>query len=213
MVYATVLRDVFDRKADCKELRMFSIGKTFREIHNQWIGYKSKIVIRKSDMFSSKGKDGNWSHVEQFILKSCFPLTILQRTADWFLMKSFRLTGTMASIIANNNVELNASYLTTTLNSCIKSWFGRHKANDSMQIGKDNENVTAQRFISQPYVKSFSNCGLLCSKLRQYIGVSPDGIAEIELPCGEIVICSVEIKTRVAEKQIAKALQAFEDYG
>lgn len=128
MVYATVLRDVFDRKADCKELRMFSVGKTFRETHNQWITYNSKHIINKSDIFFTRGKDGNWSSIDKFILKSYFPLTILQRTANWFLMKSFRLTGTMASIIANNNVEISHSYLSTALDSCIQSWFGCHKS-------------------------------------------------------------------------------------
>jgi len=34
-VYATVLRDVFDRKADCKELRMFSVGNQFTNSHNK----------------------------------------------------------------------------------------------------------------------------------------------------------------------------------
>ena len=212
-VYATVLRDVFDRKADCKELRMFSVGNQFTNSHNKWIAYKSKNSRPESLLFSKKDEDGKWSSVEQFLKKNCYPLTTVQRTADWFLMKSFRITGTMASVISHNKLPVSAAYLSATLDSCINSWFGRHRSNENMQIGTDNEDITAKRFQTKPYVVSFHNCGLLCWKKRGYFGVSPDGVAQIMLPSSDTVICSVEIKTRVAEKTISKALKAYDSFG
>ena len=94
--YATVLRDVYDRKASSNVIRMFSVGTKFSQRHNEWIAYKSKTLVSKTDMFSSRDDDGKFSELESTVLKNCYPLTLVQRTADWFLMKSFRLTGTMA---------------------------------------------------------------------------------------------------------------------
>ena len=82
-----------------------------------------------------------------------------------------------------------------------------------MQIGTDNEDITSRRFKSLPYVKSFYKCGLLISRNRQYIGVSPDGIAEIKLQDTDVVICAVEIKTRVVENTIGKAIEDNGTFG
>ena len=82
-----------------------------------------------------------------------------------------------------------------------------------MQIGTDNEDITSRRFKSLPHVKSFYNCGLLISRKRQYIGVSPDGIAEIRLQDRNVVICAVEIKTRVVENTIGKAIEDNGTFG
>ena len=82
-----------------------------------------------------------------------------------------------------------------------------------MQISTDNEDITSQRFKSLSYVKSFYKCGLLISRNRQYIGVSPDGIAEIKLQDTDVVICAVEIKTRVVENTISTAIEVREAFG
>ena len=120
----------------------------------------------------------------------------------------------MTHVIASNKYPITPAYLSTTMDTCFDSWFARHESTASIKIGLNNEGVTISHFVAIDYVKSFRNCGLLCCRDSQIIAVSPDGIEEIELPdTKEVVICSVEIKTRVKADPIEEVMKISHTYG
>ena len=120
----------------------------------------------------------------------------------------------MAHVIASNKYPITPAYLSTTMDICFDSWFVRHESTSSMKTGLDNKGITILRFVTMDYVMLFHNCGLLCCRKSQFIAVSPDEIAEIELPdTKEVVICSIEIKSRVKADPIKKAMKAYHTYG
>ena len=71
-----------------------------------------------------------------------------------------------------------------------------------MAQGSANEVPTAEHFATFDWVLDFYNVGLLEWKEAPYIGVSPDGIARINIESevfteSEPQLACVEIKTRV----------------
>ena len=65
-----VLRVIYDRKFSCKELRVFSMDIQHSEDHNEWVAYKSKVMIYESTLFSNKNQYSVWSEVDKFLLES-----------------------------------------------------------------------------------------------------------------------------------------------
>ena len=122
IVCAMVLRDVYNRKQDCKELRMFSICGDIITGNNKWVGHISHTKMGKNTLFFPKRIANNWPIMEKWLMKTCYPLILTQRTADYFLMKSFRITGIMAGLISSSSIpkKISATYLQSVMTKCIE---------------------------------------------------------------------------------------------
>ena len=50
-------------------------------------------------------------------MENCTPLTIVQRCADWFLLRTFNFTGTICSSLGKKEVNVNGENLCNLLGS------------------------------------------------------------------------------------------------
>jgi hypothetical protein len=135
-VYAISIRDVFDKKVAVKNLRFFNTaGGVNDETADLWIALKKdKFSINQNYLFSDKNASANRLFVESTLTNSCQPLTITQRTGDWFLGRRFRLTGTAGSSLSGTGINFdNDDWKSPLMDKCIETWFGRHKSTDAMK--------------------------------------------------------------------------------
>ena len=216
MLYATVVRDVFDRKVDSKLMRFFSSGPMATGLAHKWIAMRKKTTVLETLFVETKGHSESKLAMESKLKENCDPLTVGQRCADWFLMKSFRLTGTMVGKVmqkCKDVAEIDGAIQKDLIQSCLDSWFGRHKSNTHMARGSSNEMPVALKFSLEEFVVDFHEVGLLQSQQFPYLGVSPDGVAIISTANITNKVACVEIKTRVGEDSIGKANKAASDHG
>ena len=215
-LYATVVRDVFDRKVDSKLIRFFSSGPMATGLAYKWIAIRKKTTVANTLFVETRRLQGTKEFIESLLKQNCHPLTVGQRCADWFLMKSFRLTGTMVGVVlqkCKDVVEMDGVIQKDLIESCLDSWFGRFKSNTNMARGTSNEVPVALKFIQEDFVLDFFEVGLLQSKQHPFLGVSPDGVALINNASNINKVACVEIKTRVGDDSIRKATKAARDHG
>ncbi|PXF43106.1 hypothetical protein BWQ96_07140 [Gracilariopsis chorda] len=165
--------------------------------------------------------------IERHILDHCSVLTLDQRCADWFVLRQFRVTGTSAGKILHANdafremVGLSEPTCTEqtlqqSLLSFVQTWFGGGRSTEPMMRGTANEPAVVASLKLKAFVQAFYSCGMLSMKAKPWLACSPDGIAIIELLdlglCSEesetesTQLCSVEIKTNVAQSSLDRAL-------
>ncbi|KAG7344888.1 hypothetical protein IV203_032419 [Nitzschia inconspicua] len=211
-IYAIALREVFDRKNPVKYLKFFA-SKNHRPY--TFVAVERNEHLDQNVLFSPKTPSPERSSVEQALLQSAQPLTVGQRCADWFLMKSMLLSGTMAGKIGTYEAEPSGAALSSIMEECIVSWFGRHKSTAMMASGTRNENPTLDRLRSSvKCMKGIFEVGLLRWNRNHAIGVSPDAICRLVVEdAPDPVLCCLEIKTRVSESTIAKAELARKKHG
>jgi hypothetical protein len=93
-----------------------------------------------------------------------------------------------------------------------KSWFSHSRSTAAMVIGAKNEGAILNAFSKLNYVKGVFECGLLESKLHPWMTVTPDGIAVVTFNGRELIVASVEVKTRVATERVTEAQQIAVKY-
>jgi len=213
---AIAIRDIFDKKIPQKVLRFFTYGMketTFLNA-NEWVGV---LKIGKKDQFDSPFNNREFMDVDNVLQKSCVALTRYQRTADWFILRAFHATATMAGSFLSirhglNNIEAEPdSVLMTRFTS---KWFSRTRSTEPMVIGSKNEEAVLRSLSQMPYVKHVFNVGLLESNRAHWLAASPDAIAlvnfdEDDTPARPFV---VEVKTRVSLDQISAAEQVLKKH-
>jgi hypothetical protein len=82
----------------------------------------------------------------------------------------------------------------------------------STVTGAKNEAAVLNEFSKLSYVKGVFECGLLESKLHPWMVASINGVAVFTLNGNDIIVVSVEIKTRVAMERVDKAQQIATNY-
>jgi hypothetical protein len=94
-VYAFAIRDVFDKKEAVKDIRFFNTGGSINDhTANLWIAIcKTDLGINGNHLFSERKISPARKMVEEILSNSCGPLTVGQRTGDWFLLRRFHFTG------------------------------------------------------------------------------------------------------------------------
>ena len=79
---------------------MFACGQNHNLKNNsRWVAYRSRRSVDCTACFydGKFKRDNKKEEIENKLSRTCEPFTYLQRTAEWFLLKSFLITGTMAS--------------------------------------------------------------------------------------------------------------------
>jgi hypothetical protein len=160
-------------------------------------------------------------------------LTCWQRTADWFVLRTFHITGTMGDYLSNHcndarvllhehPVDCPQPTYEDVASKLRKSWvFHRGLSTPDMKSGTMNEGAVMSSLQRQPYTVAIFEAGLLQSKEHRMIAVSPDGVGVVYPPAppgssktyvdtDAPVTCSVEIKTRMAPHMIVKAQKVVE---
>jgi hypothetical protein len=147
-----------------------------------------------------KGDDEHLIEVKQYDEDALMNITVLtkaQRMVDWFTLRSFHLSATMFDILFNNTYDSKTNE--EIICQLCKSWFSHSRSTAAMVIGAKNEGAIVNAFSRLNYVKGVFECGLLESKLHPLMAASPsDGVAVVTFNGRELILTSVEIKTRVA---------------
>ena len=167
--------------------------------------------------------------VERFLLQHCKVLTIGQRCADWFILRQFRITGTVAGKLLSRDEGYKGvvgqsqhaiqNELTPCeqLNSLSRSWFGHFRSTEAMMRGTSNEAAALRALSAKPFVKAVFECGMIAKADIPWMACSPDGVAIIDTsnltflgsPIAEEsneFIASIEIKTCIAESSLDRAI-------
>jgi hypothetical protein len=158
-------------------------------------------------------------------------LTVGQRFADWFLMRQFRITGTVAGDVLKRNAILRAAlglpFLDISerepedqLDTFALSWFSTKRSTEAMKRGTCNEEAAVKALRGLPWVKTIHECGMLGCKHMNYLACSPDAVGLLSLDKatpgvehGEhstvtvdgqpLALCTVEIKTGISDSSLA----------
>ena len=89
-ITAYAVREVFDSKAAIKDLLFFSTGERMRELSHVWVAVEKGGVITADYLWSEKAGSAERKIVEDMLKSNkCSPLTLAQKTADWFLFKLY----------------------------------------------------------------------------------------------------------------------------
>jgi len=214
LFHAVAIRDIFDKKVQQKILCFFIYG--FPNIDfflKYWI-----IVPKKNDklilnrLFYEGERAPETVQLEEILLEHCSPLTHAQRTAEWFTLRQFHVSATMASKLVNANDNETVAPA-ATLQMLSESWFSRARSTPDMVAGTKNETAILDAFLQHPNVRNLFECGLLESKKIPWLAASPDAIAVISIPGDEqLKVAVVEIKTKVSHQRIAAAESIYATY-
>lgn len=215
-VYATATREVFDHEAESKFVLFFMSG-VMNGMDNKdstWIAIKKTCAILVNTLFLDIGGDTPraLSDIEAELLQHCAPRTISQQYADWFLMRCFRITGTMADKFAQQNLEITVEQLQQWFKIGHQSWFKRTKSSQGMKEGTLNEVPISVALNLEPMVKDFYDIDLMQCKNAPFFAVLPDGVVALECEAWNVYPC-VEIKTRIAYDSQQVALKAVQTCG
>jgi hypothetical protein len=111
-------------------------------VMNKWLVIpKVGLKQRFARLFVSNDPDEVTTFVEDKVERFIQVLTTTQRTADWFTLRTFHLTATMASNILSmqsNKDDSNNTEDITILFSLLNSCFNRARSTEPMVIGSHN---------------------------------------------------------------------------
>ena len=161
-------------------------------------------------------------------MEHCHVLTIGQRCADWFFMRQFRVTGTLAgrSIMSDNEVRQLLGLAVRSVEAprpqqlprqCAESWFSGSRSTEARMKGTANEKAAFLALEAKPFVKVVFEVGMVSRKEESWLACSADGIAIIdhkelglegftESKALGGIIASVEIKTSVASSSLDRVI-------
>jgi hypothetical protein len=170
---------MYDRKSETKLLRFYWAG--IDELEKNGITFCPDYVpgYERTDgyLFHNK-RDEPKEFVETRLLLVCRPLTIGQRVADWFSMRGFHVTGTIAGQLSSKSDEYLADLAKLLdgetihpestiesgremLDKLLKSWFSRSKSNDAQREGTENESVVLKALRGQSFIEGLWEVGMV----------------------------------------------------
>jgi len=211
-LHAVAIRDIFDKKNPQKIMRFFLYGfpKPRVNLFNQWMVVPKPQTPKIPNLWPCREPSEGSVLAEGKLLQSCCQLCMGQRTADWFTLRTFHLTATMASQVLGGSYDgKNDGEVLTAL---LKSWFNRSRSTTNMVIGTKNEDAVLMAFSKLPHVLHIWSVGLLENKHYPWLAASPDAIAILQHPDGRTPVCVVEVKTRTTETTIQVAEVLAEKY-
>ncbi|CAK9090653.1 YqaJ domain-containing protein [Durusdinium trenchii] len=150
--------------------------------------------------------------IEQELKEHCVPLTAAQRTADWFVLRQFMITGTTGQQIAlwdddartvllrnprlgaNRQGEQKDEFLVDldvplrtdkeVFNKLRKTWHyaGKRSGTSDTSTGTINEDAIFDAVKAQAFVTAIFEIGLVQSRTNKFMGVSSDAVALVRKP-------------------------------
>jgi hypothetical protein len=212
-LYAVAYRDIFDKKIAQKILRFFIYGfPNTTIIMNRWAVVGKVTKASCSPLFVDDIPQDNLEDaelIEQHLMERCTILTSVQRSCDWFTLRGFHLTATMAGKLFTSSTTLTP---TEVLEKLMDSWFSRSRSTTPMVIGSKNENAVLKAFSDLDFVSSVFDVGLIEHYKIPWLAASPDAISIIQVAEDSAYIAPVEVKTRVAPDRILEAERIAQEY-
>jgi hypothetical protein len=147
-IHTIAYRDIFDKKKAQKVLFFFAAGFAGLEdaICNWAVTGKANQKLKFQTIFSPyKGDDEHLIKVKHYAedaLRNVTVLTKAQKTVDWFTLRSFHLSATMAGILFNNTYD-NKTNEEIICQLC-KSWFSHSRSTAAMVIGAKNDGTRSE---------------------------------------------------------------------
>ena len=211
---------------------MYSVSPSLSSILDAWVAVPNDYIKFDRHLFNGLG-DKLAKECELFLKQSCFPLTIGQRCADWFIMRRIRITGTNAGLILQNDEDFlshlgiasNArkeKTLTEWMEVLCSSWFDRKVSTEPMKRDTANEAPVLSFIQNLSFVETIFEVGMLAKNSVPYLACYPDAVALINSELrshlsvdraedisknGEKYICAtVEIKTKVSGDALDEAM-------
>lgn len=220
-LYATTIQDCHDKKAIVKDLRFFNTGYTSFDNVHVWVGTEKNISIKNNFLFSSVKGNAGRVNIENTLVNYCRPLTVSQRTGDWFLMRKFRITGTVSlslPTLAQLSTDAEKHPLLDKFNDSHHN--REHKSTDNMKQGTNNEAPLMERLGTQDWVHEVYEVGMLEVVGSPWITVSPDAIIVGEVNSSDGLLQEetpqmmfVKMKTRLGSGTISKTVESLKTNG
>lgn len=174
--------------------------------------------------------DADVNRVCAMLMLTVIPLTAAQRTRDWFTLRRFRVTASVAArmrtLFANGPSQHNKVWPELSRNWFDTKPFGSAKVRTAMRIGANTEDhilAALPQFLAQVDGEGEAadpafdkpSCvlhpvGLLANRRRPWLACSPDSIAHF-VDSGKLV--PVEVKTRVSAATTAAAERIVAEFG
>ena len=162
-------------------LRFYLVGfPNIKFILNEWV-----IVPKRNDtchftrFFHPSPRDEVTERLENYLISRTTPLTHSQRSAEWFTLRAFHISATMAGKLFSSTEEYDDA---TVLDMLLNSWFSRSRSTTEMVIGTKNEDAILKSFSTLQCVARVFECGLFECKDHPWLAASPDGLALFDLP-------------------------------
>jgi hypothetical protein len=223
-VTAVAVRD--QRTTDFSKIIRFgySLPPAIEAKLNSWIAVPLRRSRCPDSLFLRFNSDGSIippaiaavgprSRIESWVLTKCQVLTLAQRCADWFYLRMFRLTGTIAASILLESSDIrpllgiytrptdassgdDRGRPTALLAKLMSSWLSSARSSEAMMRGTANEDAMLSALRNKPFIVGLFECGMLAMKSVRWITCSPDGIALIRVD-GELAIACVECKSAI----------------
>ena len=163
---------------------------------DSWINVPKKEALPSSSIFFNFPKtDLNQRSMLIAMLRiRCIILSKGQRCKDWFLLRLFRLTGTLFSkgLLSSNHFReiiklqqkdfnFDDEWKRKMLDDLVSSWFSNNRSTDSMKRGTANEIPVIRGLQNLDFVVCFYEVGMFCSISVIWVAVSPDGVGVIDI--------------------------------
>lgn len=214
----------------------FSLPSDRQSVLNSWVAVPAPSKLSPTSLFfSSAGGaleatatgDGSLSHeahisvVESWVLAKCVVLTLGQRCYDWFLLRQFRITGTIAGQILLADAAIRAmcglhardptdmdddARKKDLFERLCSSWFSSARSTEAMKRGTVNEGAIASAIAAHPSILGVFEVGMLSRKDNSGIACSCDLLVLFRLPNGDVVIASVEMKSGIADSSVDRLI-------
>ncbi len=212
-LYAIAYRDIFDKKIAQKILCFFINGfPNTSAILNRWTVVPKVVKSACDPLFVDDIKEDKLEDaelIEKHLITKCTILTTAQRSCEWFTLRTFHLTATMAGKLFTSATNFTP---TEVMEKLMASWFSRTRSTTPMVIGSKNENAVLKAFSNLDYVCSVFDVGLIEHSDIPWLAASPDAVAIIQTTEDFAGIVPVEVKTRVAPDRILEAERIAQDY-
>jgi hypothetical protein len=123
----------------------------------------------------------------------CFPLTLGQRCADWFVLRQFRATSTTASDVLkrdeairermnfDDRPHLEPKDAQAHLYCLATSWFSKKQSTEAMMRGTKNEEAARKAVETMSFIDGVFHCGMVALTETPSIACSPDAVCIINI--------------------------------
>lgn len=159
----------------------------------KWV-YCPRSIPSQNDVFSTDSIDVLRNNILTELEQECHALTRGQRCADWFLLRKFRITATIAAkvLIHDNGIrnELGLPVPADTatqvsqaqwMEQLCEGWFSQRKSIEAMKRGSCNEDSVHKALVEMDFVERIYDIGLMALKYNAGLACSANGIALLDM--------------------------------
>ena len=157
---------------------------------NTWIAVPNPRINVSKTVFSGSD-DPLMNACEAFMSRTCTAFTLGQRTADWFMNRKFRITGTntgqilrydalFCSLLGLSDAKIKERTLKDWFEVLSSSWFSTKVSTEAMMRGTANEAAVLHYVRNLKFIAGVYDFGMIAMNIFNYLASSPDAVAVIK---------------------------------